>query len=76
MIQLRQFRKKQKVTQFELSKVIDVPPQRISEVEHGKKDLRFQEAVKAAEYLGVSLDELAGIQKQEPATEQTERVGK
>lgn len=75
MIQLRQFRKKQKVTQFELSKVIDVPPQRISEVEHGKKDLRFQEAVRAAQFLGVSLDELAGIQKREPATVGAARVG-
>lgn len=75
MIRLREIRKGKGVTQFELAKVIDVHPQRISEVEHGKTDLRFQEAVKAAQFLHVSLEELAGIPKQKPATEPTARVG-
>ena len=61
MLRLREIRKEKGVTQFDLSKVIDVPPQRISEVECGKRDLRFQEVVKAARFLGVSLDELAGL---------------
>jgi transcriptional regulator with XRE-family HTH domain len=61
MFRLREIRKEKGVTQFDLSKVIDVPPQRISEVEHGKRDLRFQEVVKAAQFLGVSLDEIAGL---------------
>lgn len=74
MNQLREIRKQKGITQFELSKVIDVHPQRISEVEHGKADLRFQEAVKAAKYLNVSLDELAGIKK-EPANFDMSRVG-
>lgn len=60
---LRKIRKARGITQFNLSKVIDVHPQRISEIEHGKSDLRFREAVKAAEFLGVTLDELAGLKK-------------
>ena len=71
---LREFRNRKNITQFELSKIINLPPSRISEIEHGKRDLRFQEAVKAAEYLGISLDELAGI-KQKPAPDATGRVG-
>lgn len=61
MIKLRELRNRKNVTQFELSKVIDLPPSRISEIEHGKRELRITEAVKAAQYLGVSLDDLAGI---------------
>ena len=46
---------------LELSKIIDLPPSRISEIEHGKRDLKITEAVKAAQFLGVSLDELVGL---------------
>ena len=60
MLRLREIRKEKGITQFELGKFINVHPQRISEVEHGKKDLRLREAIKAAEFLNVSLDELAG----------------
>ncbi len=35
--------------------------QKISEVENGRRDLRFQEAVRIATFLKVSLDELAGL---------------
>jgi transcriptional regulator with XRE-family HTH domain len=61
MLRLKEIRKEKGVTQFDLSKVMDVPPQRISEAECGKRDLRFQEVVRAAEFLGVSLDWLAGL---------------
>lgn len=74
-MRLREIRKKRGVTQFELGKFINVHPQRISEVEHGKGDIKFRQAIRAAQFLNVSLDELAGIQKQEPATADTERVG-
>ena len=60
-MRLREIRKQRGVTQFELSKFINVHPQRISEFEHGKGDIKFQQAVKAAEFLNVSLDDLAGI---------------
>ena len=61
MIKLKELRHQRNITQFELSKVIDLPPSRISEIEHGKRDLKISEAVKAAQFLGVSLDELAGM---------------
>lgn len=73
---LREIRKQRGVTQFELSKFINVHPQRISEVEHGKGDIKFKQAIKAAQFLNVSLDDLAGIQNQKPATGQTARVGR
>ena len=60
-MRLREIRKQRGVTQFELGKFINVHPQRISEVEHGKGDLKLQQAIKAAEFLKVSLDELAGF---------------
>jgi transcriptional regulator with XRE-family HTH domain len=72
---LREIRKQRGVTQFELSKFINVHPQRISEVEHGKGDIKFKQAIKAAQFLNVSLDDLAGIQNQKPASAATERVG-
>jgi len=74
-MKLREIRLKTGMTQFELGKAINIQPQKISECENGKRDLRFQEAVRAAKYLGVSLDELAGIQKQEPALCYQKRVG-
>lgn len=61
MIKLRELRNQKNVTQFELSKIIDLPPSRISEIEHGKRDLKITEAVKAAQFLGVSLNDLVGI---------------
>ncbi len=61
MIRLRELRNQKNVTQFELSKIIDLPPSRISEIEHGKRDLKITEAVKAAHFLGVSLDDLVGM---------------
>ena len=60
-MRLREIRKKRGVTQFELGKFINIHPQRISEVEHGKGDIKFKQAIKAAEFLEVSLDELAGL---------------
>ena len=58
---LKEVRKQQKVTQFELAKAINIHPQRISEIEHGKGDMRFHEAIATALFLNVSLDYLAGL---------------
>jgi len=55
---LKKYRKKKKMTQFDLAKVIDVPPQRISDFENGKTDLRFGAMVKAADVLGCKVDDL------------------
>ena len=61
MLKLRELRNRKNVTQFELSKIINLPPSRISEIEHGKRDLKITEAVKVVQFLGVSLDELVGL---------------
>jgi transcriptional regulator with XRE-family HTH domain len=74
-MKLRELRLKSGKTQFEVGRAVNVQPQKISEVENGRRDLRFQEAIQIATFLDVSLDELAGIQKQKPATDRTERVG-
>jgi transcriptional regulator with XRE-family HTH domain len=60
-MRLREIRKHRGITQFELGKFIDIHPQRISEIEHGKGDMKLQQAIKAAQFLNVSLDELAGL---------------
>lgn len=73
---LKQIREMKGKTQFDLGRAIGVQPQKISEVERGRRDLRLQEAIRAAIFLDVSLDELAGIQNQKPADEATSRVGK
>jgi len=74
-MKLRELRLQAGMTQFKVGRATNIQPQKISEVENGNRDLRFQEAVKIAQLLNVSLDELAGIQKQKPATDDTERVG-
>ena len=73
-MKLKELRLRTGKTQFEVGRAVNVQPQKISEVENGRRDLRFQEAVRIATFLKVSLDDLAGIQKQEPATAGTERV--
>jgi transcriptional regulator with XRE-family HTH domain len=63
MNRLKKFREMKGRTQFDLGRAIGVQPQKISDFENERRDLRFNEAVKAAKYLGVSLDELAGLKK-------------
>jgi len=60
-MRLREIRRQRGVTQFELGKFINLHPQRISEIEHGKGDMKLRQAIKAAQFLSVSLDELAGL---------------
>lgn len=74
-MKLREIRLRIGKTQFEVGRAVNVQPQKLSEVENGRRDLRFQEAIKIAKFLDVSLDELAGIQNQKPASGRTERVG-
>ena len=61
MNRLRELRMQKGITQLELAKVINVQPGKISNFERGVYDLRFQEAIKAALFLNVSLDYLAGL---------------
>jgi len=60
-VRLKDIRTEKQVTQVELGKIVGLPASRISVIENGKAYFRLPEAVKVADYLGVSLDELAGI---------------
>jgi len=58
---LKTVRKKQKITQVELSEASGVTQQNISEYELGLKTPKLDTAVKLASALGVTLDELVII---------------
>jgi len=58
MNHLKEFRKKHNLSQWELSKIINVYPQKISDFECGRRDLRLNEAKRVADVFGVSLEEL------------------
>lgn len=62
MMRLREIRLKRGKTQFEVGKAINLPASRISDIECGKRTLKFAEAIEAAKFLNVSLDELAGLE--------------
>lgn len=59
------------ITQESVANHVGVTTAFISRVEHGTKDMSFSLATEIADYLDVSLDELAGRQKTEinPKTE-------
>jgi ribosome-binding protein aMBF1 (putative translation factor) len=44
--------------QRKLGTALDLDQSTISNIEHGKKELRFSEAVKLAEFLGINLTDL------------------
>lgn len=58
MNRLKEIRQNRGLSQFELGKAIDVYPQKISDFECGRRDLRLGEAVKIANALKVSVNEL------------------
>jgi len=70
-IRLKDVRESRNVSQEDVAQHIGVSQQFISRVEHGTKDMSFSLATEIADYLNVSLDELAGRQKTEinPKTE-------
>jgi hypothetical protein len=41
-----------------LGKITDIYPQKISDFERGRRDLRLNEAKRVADFLGVLVDEL------------------
>jgi transcriptional regulator with XRE-family HTH domain len=59
---LRKIRQMKDVTQLEVAQAAKVQPGKISAFERGRCDLRLQEAISAAKFLGVSLNELAGYE--------------
>jgi transcriptional regulator with XRE-family HTH domain len=60
MNRLKEIRKNKRLSQFELGRAIDVYPQKISDFERGRRDLRLSEAKSVAEFLNISLDDLVG----------------
>lgn len=61
MNHLRKLREERGLSQFEIGRVANIYPQKISEFERGHMDLRLNEAKNIAHFLGITLDELAGI---------------
>ena len=59
-IRLKNIRTKKKITQEEIAKRIGVTKAYICRVEKGTRDINLSLAADIADYLGVSLDELAG----------------
>ena len=64
-IRLKDVRESRNVTQEAVAQHIGVTQQFISRVEKGTKQISLDLASDVADYLGVSLDEIAGRQKAE-----------
>lgn len=64
---VRQARESLGLTQKVLADLVDLPAaQTVSEIEHGRRDLRPAELVRLARALHVQVDTLLGLQRQEP----------
>ena len=59
-LRLKNIRTEKKITQEEIAKRIEVTKAYISRVKKGTRDINLSLAADIADYLGVSLDELAG----------------
>lgn len=64
-LQLRRLRKAKRITLKDISNVTGVSISHLCRVEKGEKLLTFPLACSIAEYLEVSLDELAGRRKEQ-----------
>lgn len=60
MNRLKELRQHRGLSQFDLGRTVGIYPQKISDFECGKRDLRLGEAKKIAAFLNVSLDNLVG----------------
>lgn len=65
---LKDVRESRAVTQEAIAKQVGVSQQFISRVERGNKSISLDLAAEIADYLNVSLDEIAGRQKPETKT--------
>lgn len=64
-IRLKDIREARNMSQDDIAKQIGVSQQFISRVERGNKSISLDLAVEIADFLNVSLDEIAGRQKPE-----------
>ena len=62
---LEDIRKAKNITQEDIAQHIGVSQQFISRVEHGTKSISFDLASEIADFLNVTLDELAGRERKE-----------
>ena len=62
---LKDIRTAKGITQESVANHVGVTNTFISRVEHGTKDMSFSLAIEIADYLNVSLDEIAGRKKSE-----------
>ena len=62
-IRLKDIRKKKNITQEEMAKEVGVTPAYICRVEKGTRNISLSLATDIADYLEVSLDEIAGREK-------------
>jgi len=58
MNRLKEIRENRGLSQWKLGKVTDIYPQKISDFERGRRDLRLSEAKRVADCLGINLNEL------------------
>lgn len=73
-IRLKEVRESRDMTQSDIAKQIGVSQQFISRVEKGNKSMTFDLAIEIADFLNVSLDEIAGRNKTVPESD-TKRDG-
>lgn len=71
---LRNVRIAKKVKAIEVAKHLGVSTAFISRVEHGTKDMSFSLAIEIADFLDVSLDEIAGRNITAPINEAEHRT--
>jgi transcriptional regulator with XRE-family HTH domain len=64
MNRLKEIRENRGLSQWELGKITDIYPQKISDFERGRRDLRLNEAKRVADFLGVNLAELVEHRKE------------
>jgi len=55
---IKEMRKNKGITQEKLGIVLDLPQQKVSELELGKRKIKLDEAVKIADFLNVKVDDL------------------
>lgn len=60
MILLRNLRKTKNLNQHKIGMILDLPQSRISEIEHGKRKLKYEEALKLAHFFGIKVEDLLG----------------
>jgi len=60
MNRLKELRQNKGLSQFDLGRTVGIYPQKISDFECGRRDLRLGEAVNIANALNVSVNDLVG----------------